>query len=131
MDVLRLSFTDAVEIASVRGRAVEMLPGQPAEVVDDVMLVVTELVANVVQHTDRGGHLRLTHADGVVRVEVHDYSRSFPQLQRADPRRPGGRGLLLVAALAQAWGSRPTATGKVVWAWVTAPAEPSPATCGE
>ncbi|MCU7728716.1 ATP-binding protein [Actinoplanes sp. KI2] len=130
MDVLRLSFTDAVEIASIRGRAVEVLRGQPVEVVDDVMVVITELVANVVQHTDRGGHLNLTPGKGVVQVEVHDHSRSFPQLQRSDPRRPGGRGLLLVAALAQAWGSRPTATGKVVWAWVAVLAEPSPTPSG-
>jgi hypothetical protein len=130
MDALRLSFADAVEIPSVRGRAVEVLRGQPLEVVDDVMLVITELVSNVVQHTDRGGHLNLTRAKDVVRVEVHDYSRSFPQLQRSDHRRPSGRGLLLVAALAQAWGSRPTATGKVVWAWVSVLAEPSPTRSG-
>jgi anti-sigma regulatory factor (Ser/Thr protein kinase) len=122
MDYLRLPFTCAADSASIRGRAAGLLAGQPAETVQDVLLVITELVDNVVQHTGGGGELHLASQQGAVRVEVHDDSRSFPQLQRPDPRRPGGRGLLLIAAIAQEWGSRPTATGKVVWAEMTVPA---------
>lgn len=107
----------------MRSRTAEVLAGQPVEVVQDVLLVITELVENVVQHTDGGGELRMSRADDAVRVEVHDHSRAFPQLQRPDPRRAGGRGLLLVAAIAQRWGSRPTPTGKVVWAHLTMPPE--------
>ena len=103
----------------MRSRTADLLAGQPVEVVQDVLLVITELVDNVVQHTDGGGELRMTRDDGAVQVEVHDHSRAFPQLQRPDQRRAGGRGLLLVAAIAHTWGSRPTATGKVVWAHVT------------
>ena len=120
MDLLRMPFTGAHEGASIRSRTAGLLAGQPDQVVQDVLLVVTELVDNVVQHTDAGGELHVDHADDVVRVAVHDYSRAFPQLQRPDPRRPGGRGLMLVAAVARTWGSRPTPTGKVVWAHVPA-----------
>ena len=121
MESLRLSFTVAGETATMRSRAADLLAGLPADGVHDVLLVITELVDNVVEHTDSGGELHLSRADRVVRVEVHDHSRQFPQLQRSDPRRPGGRGLLLVAALADAWGSRPTATGKFVWACLGGP----------
>jgi len=123
MNLLRLPFSGAEESAPMRTRTAELLAGQPADVVHDVLLVITELVENVVQHTDGGGELHMISADGAVRVEVHDHSRAFPQLQRPDPRRAGGRGLLLVAAIAQRWGSRPTPTGKVVWAHLTMPAE--------
>jgi anti-sigma regulatory factor (Ser/Thr protein kinase) len=126
MNLLRLPFTGAEESASMRSRSAALLAGQPAEVVQDVLLVITELVDNVVQHTDGGGELHMARDDGAVQVEVHDHSRSFPQLQRPDQRRAGGRGLLLVAAIANKWGSRPTATGKVVWAHVTTqPTTPS------
>lgn len=106
----------------MRQCAAELLTGQPAETVQDVLLVITELVDNVVQHTGGGGELHLVREDGTVQVEVYDHSRDFPQLQRADPRRPGGRGLLLVAALTDRWGSRPTPNGKLVWARLGKPA---------
>lgn len=116
MEALELSFSYAEETAVLRRSAAEVLSGQPPDLVEDVLLVITELVDNVVQHTDGGGELRLRRDNGTVWVEVHDHSRTFPQLQRHDPRRPGGRGLLLVAALTETWGSKPTENGKLVWA---------------
>ncbi|MFC7272976.1 ATP-binding protein [Paractinoplanes rhizophilus] len=121
MDALRLPFSDAGESARIRRSAAQLLTGQPPDLVEDVLLVITELVDNVVQHTDGGGELRVWRDDGMVWVEVYDRSRVFPRLQRRDPRRPGGRGLLLVAALTEMWGSRPTETGKLVWARLGAP----------
>nr|WP_296067942.1 hypothetical protein [uncultured Actinoplanes sp.] len=38
------------------------------------------------------------------------------ELLQLDPRRLGGRGMLVVDAVSRAWESRLTATGKVVWA---------------
>jgi hypothetical protein len=119
MNQLRLPFTGAEDSAVMRSTTAGLLAGQPADRVQDVLVVITELAHNVVQHTDGGGELRLIRQDDAVQVEVYDRSRTFPQLQRPDPRRPGGRGLLLVAAIAQRWGCRPTAGGKVVWARVT------------
>ena len=127
MDLLRLPFAGAEDSASMRRRTAELLAGEPVEVVQDVLLVITELVDNVVQHTDGGGELHLARDDHAVHLEVYDQSRAFPQLQRRDPRRAGGRGLQLVAAIAETWGSRPTPTGKVVWAEVTTPEPVRPA----
>jgi anti-sigma regulatory factor (Ser/Thr protein kinase) len=122
MNSMQLPFRRAQDTARLRGRTAELLAGLSREIVGDILLVITELVDNVVQHTDGGGELRVRCADGTVHVEVHDHSRDFPQLQRPDLLRPGGRGLLLIAALANTWGSRPTTTGKVVWACVETPA---------
>jgi anti-sigma regulatory factor (Ser/Thr protein kinase) len=116
MNALRLPFSQAEDSAAIRQSAADLLTGQPAETVQDVLLVITELVDNVVQHTSGGGELYLRREESTVWVEVHDHSRTAPRLQRADPRTPGGRGLLLVAAVTDRWGSEPTPTGKLVWA---------------
>ena len=81
--------------------------------IDDVVLAASELVTNVVRHTGTGG---VSMYDGpTLRVEVHDPDRTPPSLQ---PQRGvhGGFGLRIVDSLADAWGSFPTPTGKVVWA---------------
>jgi signal transduction histidine kinase len=116
METLRLPFSHAGDSAAMRQHAAKLLDDQPTDTVQDILLVITELIDNVVQHTDGGGELHLRREDTGVRVEVHDHSRVFPQLQRADPRRPGGRGLLLVSAVSERWGSNPTPDGKSVWA---------------
>jgi hypothetical protein len=49
-------------------------------------------------------------------VSVRDGSRVAPILLVADPGSDRGRGLMLINALAAAWGTIPTSDGKVVWA---------------
>ncbi|MFE2339956.1 ATP-binding protein [Streptomyces sp. NPDC059431] len=80
----------------------------------EVLLCVSELATNALRHgvpRGRGYLVRLLAFDGTVRIEVHD---SGPGLSRIGER-PPGRGLLLVDALADAWGVLPRAPGKVVW----------------
>jgi len=89
---------------------------------DDVLLVTTELVQNVTQHTDDGGELRLTLRGDSILVEVTDTNPLEPSVQAVETSRAGGRGMLLIAAVARRWGSRPAAwagrAGKTVWAEV-------------
>ncbi|MER6401843.1 ATP-binding protein [Kitasatospora sp. NPDC001603] len=67
----------------------------------DVLLVVTELAANVVRHTDGPGQLTLVaHPDGT-RIEASDTSRALPVVLPFAPGLGHGRGLLLVRALAE------------------------------
>ncbi|WP_378078361.1 ATP-binding protein [Actinoplanes sichuanensis] len=89
--------------------------------VDDVLIAVSELVQNVSQHTGGGGELSLSAtADGVL-IEVADTAVTPPRLRHPDPRHAGGRGLLLIDAMALDWGTRHHDDGKTVWALMPAP----------
>ncbi|WP_445523900.1 ATP-binding protein [Streptomyces cyslabdanicus] len=92
---------------------------------ETVALVVAELSANAVLHgrvpgRDFALRLRCDRAAGVVRVEVSDThpSRPEPPAPAPDPAdTDGGRGLLLVEALADRWGvTERIGPGKTVWA---------------
>lgn len=82
---------------------------------EDVALLVTELVTNVVCHTDADGTLELTDMTDGVHVEVHDSSTGEPTVGRGRPDAESGRGLHIVEQLASAWGVIPSRDGKVVW----------------
>ncbi len=86
---------------------------------DDIALCVTELVTNALLHgvpPGRGFRLCLRYdaeGEGVLRVEVHDSGGGVPEV--VCPEDESGRGLLLVAALCDAWGVTERDPGKVVW----------------
>ncbi|MFE6492816.1 ATP-binding protein [Streptomyces sp. NPDC057748] len=107
---------------------------------DALTLIVAELSANAVSHglvPGRDFRLRLSAEGTGVRVEVTDTrGEKVPALTEpsdtpdGDGVGEGGRGLLLVAALADRWGWYPCADGpgKTVWAVcsVSVLAAPSP-----
>src|SRR5580765_6959288 len=80
---------------------------------DDVKLVASELVTNVVRHTDNGGWVQAWDADPF-RLEVHDSSPILPT--DTSRRTERGRGLQIVDQISSDWGTRSTPTGKLVWA---------------
>lgn len=84
---------------------------------DDAALLVTELVANVVDHV--GGEaslaLELTLADGWLRVAVADGSAVEPVVRELSQERLRGRGMQLVTSIADRWGVEPRDGGKRVW----------------
>lgn len=77
-------------------------------------LVVSELVTNAIRYAGGPVGLKLIR-DEVLVCEVSDPSTTQPRLRRARETDEGGRGLFLVAQLADRWGSRFTATGKTIW----------------
>ncbi|WP_309500440.1 SpoIIE family protein phosphatase [Streptomyces shenzhenensis] len=81
---------------------------------DTTELLVSELVGNVVRHAEGPTALRMLRSRTLV-CEVSDGSSSTPRIRRAAETDEGGRGLQLVATLAQRWGARYTATGKCIW----------------
>jgi hypothetical protein len=91
-------------------------------------LVVSELVANVVRHARGPYRLRLLRSRSLV-CEVFDGSLTTPRPRRASWTDEGGRGLQLIAALCDRWGTRNVATGKVIWTEQSLPA-PSSAVTG-
>ncbi|MFF2845096.1 ATP-binding protein [Streptomyces sp. NPDC058001] len=89
-----------------------------ATLTDTAVLVVTELVANAAEHS-RGPTIRVTLTrltERRVRVGVADKSRTPPALRNADPEDVEGRGLTLVAATSDTWGTDTLPWGKRVWA---------------
>jgi anti-sigma regulatory factor (Ser/Thr protein kinase) len=84
---------------------------------DDAALLVTELVANVIDHVQEEASLTLemTVSDGWLRIAVADGSSVRPVVRELNADRPRGRGLLLVKAIADRWGSEEHHGGKRVW----------------
>jgi anti-sigma regulatory factor (Ser/Thr protein kinase) len=73
----------------------------------DICLIMSELVTNAMVHGEGAIKLRLTVEDDVVRGEVIDDGAGFErEIPERGPDDIGGRGLLLVASLAQGWGVR-------------------------
>ncbi|MER7274235.1 SpoIIE family protein phosphatase [Dactylosporangium sp. NPDC000244] len=87
----------------------------PPRVVDDLVLVVSELAANAVLHGRPPIQLRLRRTQTHVVLELHDTAPYLPRKQRPTPDDEHGRGLQLVASLCDRWGTRPTSDGKAVW----------------
>ncbi|MDB1088300.1 ATP-binding protein [Streptomyces sp. ACA25] len=88
----------------------------PAQLTDDAVLLVSELVGNAVQHA--GAHsfgLRIRRRRGWIRIEVRDPSRALPCLLPVRDSDTTGRGLTLVDTLADRWGVDLLAHGKSVW----------------
>jgi PAS domain S-box-containing protein len=78
-------------------------------------LIVSELVTNAIRYGVPPIQLRLIRHSTLI-CEVSDGSNTAPHLRRARIFDEGGRGLLLVAQLAQSWGTRQTLVGKTIWA---------------
>ncbi len=96
--------------------------GAPAPLVDAAVLVASELVTNAVRHADGGDVLLLVEADSTsVSVGVGDSAPQHPELVAA--YEGGGRGMLVVSALAERWHVEEVDGGKVVWAHLRAPGD--------
>lgn len=88
-------------------RALDALaPDQPESVRFNLRLIASELVGNSVRHAGRDEaatvRLRASRRGGRIQVQVVDRGPGFDWTRQ--PRAEGGRGLPLVAALADRWG---------------------------
>jgi serine phosphatase RsbU (regulator of sigma subunit)/anti-sigma regulatory factor (Ser/Thr protein kinase) len=89
------------------------------ELVADAVLLTSELVTNALVHAGTSIQLMCRLDDAAVEVSVLDRhpARMIPDPPSgsAEADRPGGRGLLLPAALSSSWGVTYAPTAKVVW----------------
>ena len=83
--------------------------------VDRVLLCVSELVSNAIEHGRDPRHLELVVTGRKVRVEVRDADPRRPEPQTVSALSLRGRGLQIVATASDRWGVDSHAEGKVVW----------------
>lgn len=128
---------DPANVARARRLARQVLAEwRLADLTDVVTLVVSELVTNALRHGEDPITVRLAHADGLVRAEVHDHGTGRPVRRDPGAGDEDGRGLALIADLAELHGGELGMTadqegpGKTVYATIAAPAEKC-AVCSE
>ncbi|WP_325065094.1 ATP-binding protein [Streptomyces apocyni] len=91
------------------------------EVTDTAEFLLSELLTNAYRHgaVPKGREIwaRCALEDDRIRMEVSDANLTLPEPQEAAPDDTSGRGLALVAALADAWAAEPRVCGigKTVW----------------
>jgi anti-sigma regulatory factor (Ser/Thr protein kinase) len=89
-------------------------------------MVVSELVTNVIEHTDSDVRMEVILRGAFLHIRVHDRDAlgpiMGPPLGEGDIGRDSGRGLRLVERYCTAWGwlTRDDGDGKVVWATLRA-----------
>ncbi len=101
-----------------------------ADIVDDAVVLTSELVTNAVVHAGTSADVLCLRAEDGVRIEVADRypEREIPlqssPVNMGSPDREGGRGLQLCAAMAGRWGVEYTPTHKQVWFQLDLPDRP-------
>ncbi|MFE7133833.1 SpoIIE family protein phosphatase [Streptomyces sp. NPDC057638] len=110
------------KISAARQQVRELLHDwSDEEQIDAAVLMVSEMVTNVLVHTDGNALLvaEVTCGEGEgprrVRVEVADASDELPHRRRPGELASSGRGLVLMEMLADAWGVDPRGEGKSIW----------------
>ncbi|WEB39775.1 ATP-binding protein [Streptomyces yunnanensis] len=101
------------ELRELLGRWAPPDGGAPADP-ELAALLTSELVTNALLHTE-GGAVVTAWVTDRLRVEVRDFAERCPEPRAPSVDGTSGRGLMLVRALADAWGIRPERIGKCVW----------------
>lgn len=85
------------------------------EVVSSVALMVSELVSNVILHSQGSFTVSVEITIETIRIEVSDFGSGTPTLRSPSSSDPSGRGLQIVAQLADDWGIISNTDGNTVW----------------
>ncbi|MFG2293344.1 SpoIIE family protein phosphatase [Streptomyces sp. NPDC048603] len=130
--MLTVAQAEPQRIAGARRQVRELLHDwADADQVDSAVLLVSEMLANVLMHTD-GDALLVAEAVGELgerrfRVEVADSSDELPHKRHPGETASSGRGVLLMEMLADSWGVDPRGAGKSIWFELYEQAKPGPA----
>ncbi|CAM5362805.1 MULTISPECIES: SpoIIE family protein phosphatase [Streptomyces] len=118
--VLTVAQAEPERIAVARRLLRELLHDwASADQVDSAVLLLSEMLTNVLVHTDTDALLvaEVTGEDDDrrMRVEVTDAGDDLPHKRRPGELASSGRGLMLIELLAHAWGVDPRGEGKSIW----------------
>ncbi len=122
----RLQLPSTPQAAALARRYVHELGSSWAPaLLDTALLVVSEVVTNAVRYGQGRVEMSVATGDGGVRVEVSDANPDPPRRRPPPAGGPaeGGRGLQLLDALTEGWGTqtRPDPPGKTVWLQLALP----------
>lgn len=120
--LVAVALAASVEAASQARHVVRDLlrQGHRPDMADTACLLTSELVANAVVHAGAAVELVVDLDRARLAVEVIDASSDAPQAVEAELLATSGRGLAMVAHLADAWGVTRVVPGKSVWFSITA-----------
>lgn len=94
-------------------------PEHALELLDDALLLISELVTNSIQHGGPPILLAIDCDGGGLTVRVRDGSPHLPRLAERGPDAESGRGMTLVDVLSSTWGTEPVeddyGPGKEIW----------------
>lgn len=124
--MLTIAQAEPERIAGARQQLRELLHDWSSEdQVDSAVLLVSEMLTNVLVHTDADALLvaevtgEAGHPDGAggrrLRLEVTDASDDLPHKRHPGELASSGRGLVLIELLADTWGVDPRGEGKSIW----------------
>ena len=86
---------------------------------ESAQLIASELGTNAARHAESPFRMTITRGADTITLAVRDASADQPRSRTADPADIGGRGLALVAGVADAWGTTVEPDGKTVWAEIS------------
>ncbi|MBE4734847.1 SpoIIE family protein phosphatase [Streptomyces caniscabiei] len=117
---LTIAQAEPERIAGARQQVRELLHDWTCgDQVDSAVLLVSEMLTNVLVHTDADALLvaEMTGDGGKrrMRIEVTDASDDLPHKRHPGELASSGRGLVLMDVLADAWGVDPRGDGKSIW----------------
>ncbi|MFF6781083.1 SpoIIE family protein phosphatase [Streptomyces sp. NPDC012510] len=117
---LTVAQAEPERIAGARQQVRELLHDwNCGDQVDSAVLLVSEMLTNVLVHTDADALLvaEMTGDGGKrrMRIEVTDASDDLPHKRHPGELASSGRGLVLMDVLADAWGVDPRGEGKSIW----------------
>ncbi|MFI6034081.1 SpoIIE family protein phosphatase [Streptomyces sp. NPDC051315] len=118
--VLTVAQAEPERVAEARRQVRELLHDWVCDdQVDSAVLLVSEMLTNVLVHTDADALMlaEVTGGPGArrMRIEVTDSSDDLPHKRRPGEMASSGRGLVLVELLADEWGVAPRGEGKSIW----------------
>jgi anti-sigma regulatory factor (Ser/Thr protein kinase) len=105
---------DSLTPGAARHAVAALLVGKPTAMREAAVAMTSELVTNAIRHGGGVREFSIRVSEQRLRIEVSDLVSTPPTVLAPGWEAPGGRGLLIVDALASWWGVEQLDRGKIV-----------------